>query len=723
MKTFALVGLIDPQQGWAIIAYGLWLVGVSLLATGLGGLSYVRFWMHIEAANEGARGGSRSRFSIVAAEKFGRLALQAWPVAVLGLVGRLFTSAAPLRPLGEDPTILDSVGRASTGRVLGLLGLLCVVAGLIRTELDEKRRTEQSIRPVLAGLTMLVLLLVDIGTSVAPFRVALGVVVVCVLAILPVRRVLEDAPDFFESEDRVSSAGLTDTATGQGLALQPIGRRESRITGTAVVLSLVIAFGFGNSAVSPIAAGSSSSGAELALTAPTSETPQTELGNTASNPETPGPSAAREASAPTPSSIEPSSEAGTAAPDNVATETTVGPTVAAPADIPVVEPAPPIRADVTPAQDTTTSRPAGPVTTTESTSSEGQGTSSDLPDPEGQALTNDAITAKCQRNVAVQVCYQRATIAMLKTNGIKKMLDQTAELIAKDPEAAKICHDTLHKVGREALKMMKGDLAKVTAEGNFICSTGFFHGAIEERLALFSMAQLPKELPTICVVDEKDPASYPTNSCIHGLGHGLLIKTNDLFKALKLCDALEPLNANNRPDYRDWCAQGAFMQNSINLGEPAAKAEFDLKNPLYPCDKTPEHQQAGCYRQQASHYMAAFRVDDFEQVAKTVCEKSPAKYARDCYAGLGSSMGPNRPPDVIVRTCTETPAAPESREYCIASAASQLILFTGKRERSDELCAAAKEPLKAFCVKATEDNWKRVSSATTYAVAKKTGEV
>lgn len=741
MKSFLLVGLIDPQQRWTALAYGIWLLGVSLLATGLAGLAYVRFWIHLSAPGQLVRSAPDLRFTTLAAEKFARIALQAWPVAVLGLFGRLFTSAAPLRPLGYDPTILDSLGRASTGRVLALLALLCVVAALIRTELDPKRRAEHSIRSMLAGLIMVVLLLVDIGTSTAPFRVTLGVMIVCALALMPVRRVLQDAPAFFEME--ASETPQSATSSFQGLSLQPIGRREYQIMGFIVMFSLTAAFGLSADPSSSDPA----SGRALAVGSTLDSVNGTAKG-------TANPAQSELAlTAPAESTAPNESESEVVAVPQEANGTSGQGVASEPATTPegedlLVESAPPVQdseasgARATDTQDETVAANRASAQETPTTPSNtrvadepatapvaatpvaGQAqASSELPDPEGPALSNDVITAKCQNNVAVQACYQRATLALLRANGISKMLAQTAELIDKDPEASRHCHDTLHKVGREALKLKNGDLAKVTAEGNFICSTGFFHGAIEERLALFSMDQLPKELPKVCVVDEKDPASYPTNSCIHGLGHGLLIKTNDLFKALKLCDTLEPLNAEGRPDYRDWCAQGAFMQNSINLNEPAAKAEFDLNDPLYPCTKTPVHQVSGCYRQQASHYMASFRINDFEQVAKTVCEKAPSRYARDCYAGLGSSMGPNRPADVIIKTCTEIPASPEGREYCISSAASQLILFTGKRERSDELCAAAKEPYAAMCTRATNDNWKRVSSASTYAVAKKTGEV
>jgi hypothetical protein len=330
-----------------------------------------------------------------------------------------------------------------------------------------------------------------------------------------------------------------------------------------------------------------------------------------------------------------------------------------------------------------------------------------LPDPTGEALTNEEIASTCKNAGAIsRKCYERALLAVLRQDGLTAVIAQFKKLIEDDPAAQVDCHLTAHELGRVSIELAGGILSKVAPKLDLMCSMGFVHGALIGRMQLFTPAELQTEVPKLCVARTQEEANgIEFYNCIHGVGHALLLVTENLNKALKLCDTLEPLNAVAGMDVRDRCGQGVFMQNTQNYREGAPMVT-KTSDPLFPCNVAPKHQLQGCWGEQVFHYMVTRSVHDYKVAAIEVCDKAPKDYVYYCYQNLATlaTTEARDEPAKMVELCTSF-TSEVGKLACAEATPSTYVMNRDSPKWADEFCKGLPDEYQKPCLKVRNDRW------------------
>jgi putative copper export protein len=291
-------------------------------------------------------------------------------------------------------------------------------------------------------------------------------------------------------------------------------------------------------------------------------------------------------------------------------------------------------------------------------------------------------------------CYEAQFLDVLRRDGAEAAVAAIEATAQRDEEVRSDCHRLTHVVGRTAAGLYDtvGEAFSFEASA---CWSGYYHGYLEEALAPYDDGELKAALPHLCD-DARSPIyGFTHYNCVHGLGHGLLIRADaDLFATLAACERL--------PDQWevDACAGGAFMQNVVNAQEGSAAAVRD-DDPLYPCSAVGDRHRPTCYLMQTSYvlwqngydYSAAFKLCD--GVAET--------YRDDCYQSMGRDISGVFlfDPDKVVSTCRLGSA--DGLGDCYIGAALNAVYNDHDTEAATALCETVEERHREACRAASDE--------------------
>ena len=129
-------------------------------------------------------------------------------------------------------------------------------------------------------------------------------------------------------------------------------------------------------------------------------------------------------------------------------------------------------------------------------------------------------------------CYAKAFDGLTRSTDMTHAFAVLRELQKKDIQA-RGCHFIAHSISTAETEKDTAKWREVMNSAPPDCSYGGAHGAIEVYAASFPDGKLPKEeIPFIC----ENP---DTKNCTHGLGHLILIETeNDINEAVSICHSL-----------------------------------------------------------------------------------------------------------------------------------------------------------------------------------------
>lgn len=185
-----------------------------------------------------------------------------------------------------------------------------------------------------------------------------------------------------------------------------------------------------------------------------------------------------------------------------------------------------------------------------------------------------------------------------------------------EPEA----HDFAHVIGFVAAD--DGDL-----EGFKVCDTLYNYGCLHGFMQVYlknhgesSVSDMEKACASLGEVHAP--------SCLHGIGHGLLMFTNyELFNALSKCQILESA-------YQTYCFDGVFMERiagSMLTDSEKLKVTFD--NLFSPCDTIDVKFKRECFRNQVSVWFSFFNQDTTKVGAH--CAAIEVNYWQICFESIG----------------------------------------------------------------------------------------
>jgi hypothetical protein len=211
-----------------------------------------------------------------------------------------------------------------------------------------------------------------------------------------------------------------------------------------------------------------------------------------------------------------------------------------------------------------------------------------------------------------------------------------------------LCHDVTQLAGLEYLRRHRLDpelLERTVLPG---CVDGVVHGAVAAWSIYRSDNSFMEEVTRLCVQQD---TSVSQRSCLHGLGHAALNRTNgDLYAAWDLC-AQAPKVTNSGeirliPAYTlpeeeytnaDDCRGAVIMDwtNRINIKKslsPSIRAVPERADMASICPELPEGRQARilCY------IATNFRDQNVDAAARFCHDQAPKRI--DCFAALGYNV-------------------------------------------------------------------------------------
>jgi hypothetical protein len=245
----------------------------------------------------------------------------------------------------------------------------------------------------------------------------------------------------------------------------------------------------------------------------------------------------------------------------------------------------------------------------------------------GNFKPDETELADCQGD---QGCYEQALGNITYYDGPKAAFRVFDSMMRADAQFRSGCHRTAHTIGSAALARYEGNVADAFVRGSSSCASGYYHGILEHSFAQAEARTVPElgeVARSLCADAEVRNRPFLAFQCLHGLGHGLMIRSGyNLPFSLSVCDRLE-----SAWDQRS-CHGGAFMENiSSSYGIRSEWLRDD--DLIYPCRTIKEHQKEGCYLIVTSRILEANGYD--WQDAARVCRTSDPDWVDVCFQSFG----------------------------------------------------------------------------------------
>lgn len=274
-----------------------------------------------------------------------------------------------------------------------------------------------------------------------------------------------------------------------------------------------------------------------------------------------------------------------------------------------------------------------------------------------------ALQLGCPSNEDPLQCLSTIAADLYETEGASKMRTVIEKWQQEVLPNGLPCHRITHVAGKRAaetasVEQLRSDVT-ATAE---LCSSGFFHGAVEGMVVQDSGPALANLLQSFC-------ATMPDvqNDCIHSAGHTLAMDSpQDVHTALENCSVFSPESLR--------CAAGVFM--SYGRGVPGFEESTETRTISYGKDEAskvcytvdPAYQDS-CWFQLWIAYQSdpsLGGVPEYTKICPQPTQSSPVEQTvayRLCYRGLGMlyiERG-SVPPAEAAEKC---PGDPRARYWC-----------------------------------------------------------
>jgi hypothetical protein len=278
----------------------------------------------------------------------------------------------------------------------------------------------------------------------------------------------------------------------------------------------------------------------------------------------------------------------------------------------------------------------------------------------------------------LQQCFDQAFGNLVVEQGPSRALDELDSRVRDGFEDHVNCHRIAHSMGAAAVASSSGDSAAAMAAGRVSCASGYYHGVVERAFVGIPKDQVAEAARDLCRYppDRRDNAAV---QCLHGLGHGLMLRLGyELPAVVKACELI-PTAAD-----QDQCFSGAFMENYTGLY--GAKSPWLRDDDLFfPCTEMKDRAESVCYTSTAAR-IAVSRGYQLDQIAPA-CRKAPAdRWVEACFRNFGELVAEQARawPMDAVRGCA---LAGKLLPQCVTGAVNGISARHGSSKQAFALCA------------------------------------
>ena len=309
----------------------------------------------------------------------------------------------------------------------------------------------------------------------------------------------------------------------------------------------------------------------------------------------------------------------------------------------------------------------------------------------GDFERDDTTLADCAAgSPTFSTCLEQAYGNLAFEEGPRAALDRFAAAIASDAAVERGCHRIAHTIGSAALARAGGDVGAAFAEGDSTCWSGYYHGILERALkGATEESVLVARIRSLCADVLAGPDRFVAYQCVHGLGHGLMIRSGlDLPSSLELCTRLAT------PWEQTSCDGGVFMEN-FNTSYGVESRFLRDDQPLYPCTAVEERHKLYCYLQITDRIL---QLNDYDfAAAGRTCLQAEPDWIATCFQSYGrSASGTSRLDRAeLLRLCELAP--PAGRSDCVYGAVRDIASNDAGGARARAYCAAVGEPYRGRC--------------------------
>lgn len=296
-------------------------------------------------------------------------------------------------------------------------------------------------------------------------------------------------------------------------------------------------------------------------------------------------------------------------------------------------------------------------------------------------------------------CYETYYRGLVQSSGVQVAFDDLKNRYETSSYIKSQCHPVAHVIGRAAVEKFP-QVSQAYAQGDSFCWSGYYHGVLEGVIGKVGRSQLEAQLNTICDdVPGKATYNFDYYNCVHGLGHGVMVYTNnELFEALKLCDNLSGAWEQTS------CHSGVFMENIIIDNKNHFTKYLKPSDPLYPCNAVDDKYKNICFLMQTS-YMLKVTNGDFAKVFN-LCSTVP-NYEHTCYQSLGRDASGRSISTVGgTKAACELGTTYDQKSNCYIGAVKDFVSYFHSDAQAKELCASLTSDLQQVCYSTTENYYK-----------------
>ena len=300
-------------------------------------------------------------------------------------------------------------------------------------------------------------------------------------------------------------------------------------------------------------------------------------------------------------------------------------------------------------------------------------------------------------------CLEQAYGNLAYRRGAHVALAALARQASGSDAVAAECHRITHGIGGATLARDRGQVGRALAGGGPYCGSGFYHGVLDHAFAKVPVTQLGVAARRFCSTAAIRAEAFLAFNCLHGLGHGLMIRTGlDLPQALHACAALGVAQD------RSVCDTGVFMENFFSsYGGQSPWVRND--NLLYPCTTVPRVEKAPCYANVTSWVLKHHR-GDYLEVSRW-CARADTGFHGVCAQSLGRDISADagHVPAAVARGCLGLPAG--DQPDCFFGAARNQFHHDAAPRRAIALCLLATGKDRSTCFEGvgydlpTKDPW------------------
>ncbi len=269
----------------------------------------------------------------------------------------------------------------------------------------------------------------------------------------------------------------------------------------------------------------------------------------------------------------------------------------------------------------------------------------------GLVSAHDCIDSSCAR--------ERITIT--GQDDVAHALSDLSGNYASGLLSSQQCHGLAHQLGRHAF-----DVSGVSAAGlkdAHACRSGFIHGLFERAVLRTDSSNLS----FLCVPFDSGTTARSLN-CLHGLGHGMYSRFEDVRLSLAYCVK------TGGPTAAKVCAGGVFMDAFLG-GHTDRPADADDSDPFVFCQRF-DFAEA-CFRYSV---LGTSRRHPSSTISVKDCDDAPPGFSVFCRQGVGafSAKWNDYSPSSIIASCSDD-------STCMNAAAFESG-FSGEAFKGSALC-------------------------------------